>query len=216
MAVVGPGAQQAVATDIKSQLDGASEFEYVTILNPLTDDFAVRVAQDIPVNMPIEIKAQTGLIQSGNDVVRTYGLDLRNPDFQGRKRISNDTIIPAGRTINLKGNEAQVAVRQIVNELMQREGNGKLLSDPTLRAEAENRVIQTRGSIQDLMDTNLRTQRSQLDEAIANSNKEVPHDKSFPGLNRDTGTEAGDASEAGGTDAVQQERRSPGRPRKPE
>jgi len=212
MAVIGPGAQQEIATDIKPQLEGASEYEYVTILNPLTDDFAVRVAQDVPVDMPIEIRAKTGLVQSGSDVVRNYGLDLRNPDFKGRKHIINDTIIKAGQTINLKGNEAQVAVRQIVNELMQREGNSKLLSDPTLRAEAESRVIVSRGSIQELMDSNLRSQRSQLDEAVAKSN-EVHNEQPFAGLNRESSTEVGTTSEESGTDTVQQERRGPGRPK---
>lgn len=213
MAVIGPGAQQEIATDIRPLLDGASEYEFVTLLNPLTDDFAIRVAQDVPVNMPVDIRAKTGLVQSGNDVVRSYGLDLKNPDFQGKKHISNDTIILAGKTINLKGNEAQVAVRQLVNELMQREGNGKLLSDPTLRAEAENRIVISRGSIQELMDGNIRSQRSQIDEALAKSN-EVQNEQAFPGLVGVTTTEDTATGEDSGTTAVQQERRSPGRPKK--
>lgn len=213
MAVIGPGSQQEIATDIKPLLEGASEYEFVTLLNPLTDDFAIRVAQDVPVNMPVDIRSKTGLVQSGNDVVRNYGLDLKNPDFQAKKHISNDTVIPAGQTINLKGNEAQVAVRQLVNELMQREGNGKLLSDPTLRAEAESRIVISRGNIQELMDNNLRSQRSQIDEALAKSN-EVINDQPFPGLNREPNNQLGQASETSRANDLRQERRSPGRPRK--
>lgn len=183
MALVGPGTQQEIASDIRPLLEGVSEYEYVTILNPLSDDFAIRVAQDVPVNLPITIRGKTAVTQSGHDVVQGYGLDLKNPDFQGKRHISNDTIIKSGQTINLKGNEAQVAVRQIVNELMQREGNGKLLSDPTLRQQAEERVIITKGTIQSLMDSTLRSERSQLDEAINKSN-EVNYGgaEAFPGL----------------------------------
>lgn len=214
MAIVGPGSQQQIATDLKPLLEGANEYEYVTVLNPLTDDFAVRVAQDIPVNMPVEIRDKTSLIQSGNDVVRNYGLDLKNIDFKGRKHISIDTIIPAGQTRNFRGNEAQVAVRQIVNELMQREGNAKLLSDPTLRRQAEERVIQGRSSIQDIMDGNIQTPRAQIDAAIARSNEVEDETTPFPGLNREPNTGVGVTSETSGAETVQQERRGPGRPKK--
>lgn len=179
MAIIGPGATQEIATDVKPTLDGASEYEYVTILNPLTDDFAVRVAQDVPVNMPFNIgkdlsgkTAQTTL--SERDAAQTYGLSLKNPDFVGRKHIINDTIIPAGQTINLKGSEAQVAVRQLVNEIMQREGNTRLMSDPELRRKVEERIIQKRGSIQDLMDGNVSTLQQQMTDAVNKSN-EVQH-----------------------------------------
>ena len=63
--VIGPGAQQDIPTDVKPLLEGASEYEYVTILNPLSVDFAVRVAQDVPVNAPVEIRNETMLTQSG-------------------------------------------------------------------------------------------------------------------------------------------------------
>lgn len=200
MGLVGPGAVQDVPTDIKATLDGASEFEYVTILNPLSDDFAIQVAQDIPVNMPFNIgkdasgkTAQTTITE--RDAAQTYGLSLKNPDFQGRKHISNNTIIPAGGTINLKGNEAQVAVRQIVNELMQREGHAKLLSDPTLRAEAESRVIRKRGSIQELMDGTVQSQRAQMDEALQRSNEVQTDEPAFPGLEQATETSASGGAE---------------------
>lgn len=213
MAVVGPGAQQVVATDVKSLLDGASEYEYVTILNPLSDDFAVRVAQDVPVNMPLEIRAGTGVTQSERDVIQGYGLDLKNPDFQGRKHIINDTIIKSGQTINLKGNEAQVAIRQLVNEIMQREGNQRLMSDPTLRNEVEQRIVISRGSVQELIDGGLQSQHSQIDAAINKSN-EVTDEQPFPGLTSGSAEESSATSSNSGTESIQQERRSPGRPKK--
>lgn len=206
MALVGPGAVPQATDDVQPMLDGASEFEYVTILNPLSDDFAVRVAQDVPINLPFNIgKDKTGktaqITMNEHDAAQTYGLSLKNPDFQGRKHIVNDTIIKAGHTINLKGNEAQVAVRQLTHEILQREGKNRLLADPTLRREVEQRIIIGRGSVQDLMDTNLRTTRSQLDEAINRSN-EVHDEQAFPGLSDNK------------TDTSVPERRGPGRPPK--
>lgn len=191
MATVGPGSAQPILDDVKPLLEGASEYEFVTILNPLTDDFAIRVGQDVPVNMPADIRAKTGLIQNESDVTRTYGLNLKNPDFQGRKHIVIDTVIKAGQTINLKGNEAQVAVRQLVNEILQREGQKRLMADPTLRREVEERIVISRGSVQDLMDSNLTSTRTQIDEAITKSN-EAQNDTAFPGLSESTGT-AGEA-----------------------
>jgi len=218
LAVIGPGAAKEIPVNAKPALEGASEFEYVTVLNPLTDDFAVRVGQDVPVNAPFTIgrdisgkTAQTTLTE--RDAAQTYGLSLKNNDFPGRKHITMDTIIPAGQTRRFKGNEAQVAVRQLANELIQREGNTKMLSDPEVRAAAEARIIVSRGSIQDLMDAQMQTPRSQADEAIRKSN-EVRNEQPFPGLNREPGTEVGTEGDASGTVIVQQERRGPGRPKR--
>lgn len=217
MTVVGPGAQRDIPTDVRPLLEGASEFEFITVLNPLTDDFAVRVGQDVAANMPFNIgqdisgkTAQTTLTE--RDAAQTYGLSLKNPDFVGKKHITIDTVILSGQTKRFKGNEAQVAVRQLVNEIMQREGNIKPMSDPEARREVEDRIIVSRGSIQDLMDAQMQTPRSQADEAIRKSN-EVQDAQPFSGLNRESGTEVGTTSEVGGTDIVQQERRGPGRPK---
>lgn len=185
MATVGPGAVKDEQTEIKPTLDGASEYEFVTILNPLPDDFAVRVAQDIPVNMPFNVgKDVTGktaqITVDERSAASTYGLSLKNPDFKGRKHITNDMIIKAGQTMNLKGDQAQVAVRQLVNEIAQREGKTKLLADPTVRKEIEDKIIKGRGSIQELMDDRLQTPRTQADEAIKQSNEVT--DEPFPEL----------------------------------
>lgn len=183
MAILGPGAVQQEDTSPAPLLEGANEFEYVEILNPLTDDFAVRVAQDVPVNMPLQIRNKTGLVKEEGDVVRSYGLDLKNPDHQAKKYIVNDTVIPAGKTIRLKGNEAQVAVKQLVDAILQIEGKSRLLADPTLRREVESRIIQGRGSIQDLMDGKFTSARQQATEAINQANE--VKDEEFPGLKQE-------------------------------
>lgn len=196
---IGPGAIQENIVAPEATLAGASEYEYITILNPLSDDFVVRVGQDVPVNMPFNIgrdisgkTSQTTL--SERDAAQTYGLSLKNPDFQGRKHIYNDTVIKAGQTINLKGNEAQVAVKQIVDAIMQKEGKTRLLSDPTLRKEVEDRIIMHRGSIQDLMDNNFSSTRQQATEAVNKSN-EVHNEQPFAGLNQQPDEEASDGSD---------------------
>jgi len=186
MALVGPGATQQDETAPTPTLEGASEYEYVTILNPLPDDFAIRVAQDIPVNMPFmpgkDLSGQVSqLTNTEQDVRQVYGLNLKNPDFKARKHVVNDTVIKAGQTINLKGNEAQVAVRQLVNEILQREGKRRLMADPHLRREVEDRIIKHRGTVQDLMDRNIQSTRSQIDQAITQSN-EAQNETAFPGL----------------------------------
>lgn len=223
MGLVGPGATPQVATDARSLLDGANEYEYVEVLNPLTDDFAVQVAQDIAVNAPFNIGRDPSgktsqMTNTEQDVRQIYGLGLKNPDFQAKKHISNSVIIKSGQTLRLKGSEAQVAVRQIVNELMQREGNARLLSDPTLRREAEERVVQGRGTIQELMGaTSFVSPQQQATEAINRSNE--VHDEptvEFPDLDSQEDPGIGEASRSTEGNNSAPEKRSPGRPKKAE
>lgn len=216
MAVVGPGAQREIPTDVRPMLEGASEFEYITVLNILTDDFAVRVGQDVAVNAPFSIGQDTSgqtnqITNTEQDARQVYGLNLKNKDHIGRKHIAIDTIIPAGQTRRFKGNEARVAVTQLVNEYMQRTGQTKQMADPEARRVVEEKIIQSRGSIQELMDNQLQTPRTQANEAIKKAN-EVKN-AAFPELSRESSAGAGAAGEAGGTGIVQQERRSPGRPK---
>lgn len=216
MAIVGPGAISQKTEDPKPLLYRANEMEYVVLHNPLSDDFAVRVAQDLPVNMPFPIGKDTSgkvsqLTNTEQDARQIYGLDLKNPDFQGRKHISMDTVIKAGQTKVFKGNEAQTAIRQLTNEILQRQGSKRLMADPNLRNEIEARIIQGRGPIQDLMDGTIATPRNQIDEAIRKSN-EVHDEPDLHGLNqegRSSGTEAFNSASNG-----ESQRRPVGRPKK--
>lgn len=215
MAVVGPGAQPQKVDDPLPLLDRASEMEYVILLNPLSDDFAVRVAQDLPVNMPFNIGKDTSgkvsqLTHTEQDARQVYGLDLKNPDFKGRRHIQMDTVIKSGQTKVFKGNEAQTVIRQLTNEILQREGNKRLMADPNLRNEVEARIIQGRGPIQDLMDGTILTPRNQMDEAIRKQN-EAQNEQ--PRLNEPV-SQPSEGSQAGGANDPTPERRAPGRPRK--
>ena len=185
MAIVGPGSIQEQEIAPLATLDGASEYEYVTILNPLTDDFAIQVAQSRPVDMPVNVKnTDGGLTHSEKDVRQVYGIGLKNPDFQSRRHLLNQTIIKSGSTINLRGDDAQVAVRQLVNEIIQREGNTLHQADPNVRREVESRIIIARGSVEDLMDNKLQSTKTIINQAINTSN-EVNDEGTFSNLNTD-------------------------------
>ena len=210
---IGPGAQKVVASNQPSALADATEFDYVTLLNPFSEDFIVRVGQDVPVNAPFtigkDITGQTNQItHNERDAAQVYGLNLKNNNYVGKKHIAIDSIIPAGKTRRFKGNEAKVALTQIVNELIQHEGMTKLMSDPEVRAAAEARVIISRGSIQDLMQDNFQLPQAQADEAIRKANE------ADEGLNQPAGAGLGEASQSSGVVSLQSERRSPGRPKK--
>lgn len=194
MAVIGPGAEVEQATGIEPLLNGITDFEYVTVLNPMTDDFAVKVAMDVPVSMPYTARTQDGVTINENQISQTYGVGMRGPDFKGKQHLSTSMVIRAGETYNFKGPEALVAVRQLVNEIMQRDGNQRLQSDPQLRNQVEQKIIISRGSVQDIMDRNLQSPLSQISDAITKSN-EVSHgnEQPFPGL-RGQATEKGQST----------------------
>lgn len=208
--VVGPGSIPQETTAPTPTLDGAGEYEYITILNPLTDDFQVMVAQDIPVNMPFTIRDPTSMVKDERDVTMNYGLQLKNPEHTAKKYIYNQAIIPAGKTMNFKGNEAQVVVRQLVNEILQRSGKNRLMADPHLRQQIENDIIIARGSVQDILDSRLVTPREQIETALNQSNE--VKDEPFPGLNQTVEDNVATGGESGSSDPAQS-KRSPGRPK---
>lgn len=214
MVVVGPGAVQQDGIAPSPLLEGASEYEFVTVLNPLTVDFAVQVAQDLPVNMPLSVRSGTTMTQSENDAIRNYGIG-KNPDFVAKKHIMNSTIIESGKTKNFRGSEAQVAVRQIVNEMMQREGKNRFLADPTLRRQYEERIVIGRGNVQELMDNGLSSIQQQTTEALNKSN-EVHDEPEFPSLTGRTEESQGTGETISDprTDSSEPVKRSPGRPAK--
>lgn len=215
MAIVGPGSVQQNVVVEGATLDGASEYEFVEILNPLSDDFAIAVAQSRPVNLPFKLRNPTPGVQNESDLSRNFALTLKNPDhtqFASRAHIQNTTVIKSGATLRLPGNEAQVAVRQLVNEILQREGNRRLLADPALRKVVEDRIIIRRGSIQDLMDGKFKTAQSQIQEAINRSNE--VQDEPFPGLRNVPTTEDATGSADIGSVNNPPQKRTAGRPKR--
>lgn len=188
MATIGPGAQQDEQVAPDPKLQGASEFEYVTVFNPMSADFAARVGQDVAVDVPFEIQqdksGQTqALTKTEGDASQRYGLSLKNPDFKGRRHVHRDLIIPAGGSLNLRGNDAQVVVRQLVNEILQRQGEQRFIADPVKRREIEDSVILERGSIEDIMAARMQTPQQQANAAIdASNNRGENNEQPFAGV----------------------------------
>lgn len=223
---VGPGSilDQGIAP--KPLLEGASEYEYVEILNPLPVDFVGLFAVTRPVRAPVRVSQHPSLPSStknADDVTRNYGLDLNNQDHPGKANIQSRITIPAGQTMRILGNEAQVIIRQLVNEIMQREGKSLMLADPYQRSLVEAQVVRNRQSVSDLLGTSPVTVHEQIQTAIDKSNladsEEFPdfkeeHEKAQP-----VGTgapAASDPSPSSGEQAHPPQRRSPGRPKRVE
>jgi|SRR6185503_7367912 len=176
---VGVGAIEQDQTNPTPTLEGASEYEYVTLTNPLPFTFKGKVAQSRPVNAPVRI---VGGRERGVDenTLKAAGLDLRNPDHPSNAHVVIPVEIKSGGTINLRGDEAQVIVRQLVNEILSYNDQVLKIGAPTYRKEIEDQVIIARRSIDDLLDKRL-SEREQIDAAIAEKNEEV----AFPNLNPD-------------------------------
>lgn len=164
-------------------LEGASEYEYVTLTNPLPFKFKGKVAQSRPVNAPIRIVngAERGVDEAS---LKQAGLDLRNADHPSNAHVVNIIEIESGASINLRGDEAQVIIRQLVNELMAYEGQTLRIGNAAYRKSAEERIITGRKSIDDLLGAP-KSEREMVDEALAKKNEEV----AFPTMTPTTATE---------------------------
>lgn len=213
--IVGPGGIQEETTQPLPSLFGASEYEYVTVQNPLSDDFAARVAQERPVDLPFNIRQDgsgktQAITQTEQDARQIYGLSLKNKEHPSKKSIINTTVIKAGKTLNLRGNDAQVVVKQLVDEMMQREGETLFMANPVYRKKYEDRIIIARGSMQDIMDNNMRTPQQQINDALVASNKDTYEE--FPDLNRPTVSELEETGANTGTDTSAPAKRGRGRP----
>lgn len=202
----GPGAIEEQGVAPRPLLEGASEYEVVTLFNPLSVDFIGQVGQSKPVNLPFEVRKDgvTSTITNDENAVRAnYGLNLKNPDHQAKMPIVNKVRIPSGQTINLLGNEAQVVVRQLVNEIMQREKRSLMLADPTARREVEMRIVRTRRSVEEAIGAAPQSVQSQLKDSVTKLNEQY-NEQEFPGLSTNTErSEQGSGSNGDATAARQ-------------
>lgn len=193
----GPGAIIERGESPKPLLEDATENDVVTLLNPLSVTFIGRVGVTRPATVPFAKE---------EEIQRNYGIAMRNQDHTGRVHIQNNVEIKAGQTINLLGSEAKVIIRQIVREVLQRNGKKLLLADPFAQREVEEQIVMGRRSVTSLMGTEPVSIQEQARNAVQESNE-----KEFPGLTGDAGQ--GDSGETERTPTPQ--RRSPGRPKKP-
>jgi hypothetical protein len=209
----GPGSVQENDVAPRPLLEGVSEYQVVTILNPLSVDFIGKVGQSKPVSLPFEVRKDgytNPLTRTEEDVTRNYGLNLKNPDHQARIPISSNVHIPSGRTINLQGNEAKVIVTQLVNEILQREGKKLFLADPTTRVEVERRIVMSIRSLEDVLGT-VQSVQTQINEGLNKVNEQ--DEPEFPGLAQTAPAESA-GSGASGDAAGERPARTRGRPPK--
>lgn len=192
--VAGPGADIDAGAAPLPLLQGASEYEYVELLNPLSVEFIGMFGVSRPVNAPVNISTipGRGVTTTENDLRTGYGLDLRNTDHPGRANIVNRVSIKSGTTVRLLGSEAQVVIKQLVNEVMAREGNQALIADPHARRQVEERLVIRRGLVADYMGRAPVSVTDQL-QAI----KDEPDEQEFP----DISTVARDTSDAPAQDS---------------
>lgn len=176
--MIGPGALAEQGESPLPLLYGATMYEWVEILNPLSRPFGGTFGMSRPMSAaPVNITPVRGqgITQNESDLRNNYGLDLRNPDHQARADIVNRVVIPSGKTVILLGNEAQVIIRQLVNAVMQLEGNALRMADPFARREVEERVVINRGSAAERLGQNPTTVQEQLQTV-----KEDKHEQEFP------------------------------------
>lgn len=174
--IVGPGAITQGEVEPKPILEGASESEYVDVLNPLSATFVGQFGVTRPIRAEVTISPTIdGQKLTEAQAQQFYGVPrLSNPAKSGQAHISNEVRIPAGKTIRLLGSEAQVIVRQLVTAIMQREGKQLQLADKFARHQVEERVIISRGSIADIMGRRPETVSEQMRATIQEPTLEMP------------------------------------------
>lgn len=175
----GPGSNLQIAERMKPLVDGLDENYYVEILNPLSVDFMGRVSSSRPADRPLTVvtnKMTPTITQTEDDIRRNYGLNLKNNDHLSQVHFAQTVTIPAGKTIRLPGNEAQVIVRQLVNILMDKEGRKLFKGDSFARREIEDRVVIKQGTMSEFFTTQNVDIRGVINEDLHNETEQ-----SFPG-----------------------------------
>lgn len=184
VAAAGPGAIPDQPKALKSLLHGATETEYFTILNPMSVDFVGIAASTIPANTPFKIYTDAhSSVVSEADVAGRYGFAARHPEHPDVRHVQNRVLIPAGKTINIMGNTAQVVVKQLVDYMMQKAGKHLLMADPNARRAEEERIVMDRGFTQDLLHGRHMGRSEVYQRAIDKSNEETDETE-FPGVDR--------------------------------
>lgn len=177
---VGVGTQAEHQAKPQPLLDRASELEYVTLFNPLPFTFKGKIGQSRPVNAPIRIvnnKESNGGVEATEEMLNQAGLPLRNSDHIGQAQVTIPIIIEAGKTLNLRGDQAQVIVRQLTNEIMHYRGQSLFLGAPAYRLEVEREIVKGRHTIETLLN-DYTPLDDRINQALAAKNE--ADEKPFP------------------------------------
>jgi len=154
----------------KSLLANVGEFDVVAVHNPLSTDFTGKVARSIP--------AASRRTAIDNYAREKYGIELVNQDRTAMEHVQQTITIPSGGTIKMPGTVAQVIVRQLIKEMMQREGARREMSNPQVRQDYEKRVIVNQESM--LQDLTTETAEERLQRQLDEMNREDGREDEFP------------------------------------
>lgn len=188
----GPGAVVDSGIEPEALLDKVTEEYYVTVFNPLSVDFYGAVGMSRPTDVPFQIHkdgVNPVISNNENDVRNNYGVGLKNQYHPAKAQLVNKVVVPSGKTVNLPGNEAQVVVRQLVNEIMQREGNKIKIADKFERSKVEKRVVKGVHNIREMQNVNIESVQSQLYSAVDKLNHQESqneHEVAFPSLKQNS------------------------------
>ena len=176
----------------KSLLQDLRQHHIVQVHNVLTQDFTWPLARSINQLSP----------QYRDPHIDK--LNLRNDSHPTMQHVIQRVTIPAGSTMNLPGDVAQVYVKHLVDEVLTKQGKKSLKGDPTLRREAEDLVINNIDDLRSQVQTmdiqeQLDKQLSDLNPGTLPEEHVVGNEQAFPGLSigegsGETGSQSGNAT----------------------
>jgi hypothetical protein len=142
--------------ETKSILDDIREYHIVEVLNPLARPFQWQVGRSgVDPGMPMDsVMEQLGMAGAGGKPQTAHAVQT--------------ITLPAGKTFRMPGDLARIVVKHLIDELMQIDGQTKLLSDPTLRLKYEEKIIKNRSDLRSTMST--LSLQEQLDKELATLN----------------------------------------------
>lgn len=121
--------------DYKSVLQGAGPDKVVTVFNPLTADFRVQYARQLVQPPTLSPGAQLAKDKAGLDLSKEQGVQGHAVQYH---------VLKAGKSENLPGDIAQIAVRQLRNHILTSrpgKGNVKRTADPVAQMEVEKEIV---------------------------------------------------------------------------
>lgn len=123
-----------IVEQISSILDDIGEMDEVTVFNPLTITFQGKFSRTIPADSPLN--------KENRRVSELSGIDLRKGEGAGGvAHVASYVKIPAGQSLKMHGYAAKVVARQLVTDIIQRQGRKGQIADPKVRREVEEMVI---------------------------------------------------------------------------
>lgn len=155
-----------------SQLAGLGEGTVVTVHNPLPQDFRVQYARSV-IQPFAEKESEKFAREKAN-------LEIGKDQGQTNAHAVQYLVLKAGQSMNLPGDIAQIAVRQLVTYMIGADHQGqatKPIADPYQRAEYEKRIVLSVKNAADFMNTINQTPQEKTDKQLEDLNPPKEEDK---------------------------------------